>query len=81
MEASHQNKTPVVPRVMNMTLIVPKIMFPHGSKEKLSTSEIGSPITYSYTGCLFVIHLKIATTTDSDGIREHGGKETAETLE
>jgi len=31
---------------------------------------------------LFLSHLKITTTTtDSDGIREHGGKEIAGTLE
>jgi hypothetical protein len=33
MKASHQNKTPVVPRVMNMILIVPKIMFPRQQRK------------------------------------------------
>jgi hypothetical protein len=77
MEASHQNKTPVVPQVINMTLIVPKTMFPHGSKEKLCTSDTVTLTAY----LLFLSHLKTATTTDSDGIREHGGKEISEMLE
>jgi hypothetical protein len=29
---------------------------------------------------LFLSHLKTPATTDSDGIREHGSKQTAETL-
>jgi hypothetical protein len=37
--------------------------------------------TVALTAYLLILtHLKIAT-TDSDGIREHGGKEIAETLE
>jgi len=90
MEALHQNTTPVVPRVKNMASVVPKIMFYHGSKEKLCSLKSGHP---SPTGTLtayllFLSHLKIAqqqqqqtTTTDSDGIREHGGKEIAGTPE
>jgi hypothetical protein len=49
-------------------------MFPHSSKEKLCTSEIGSFITYSYTDCLFVILKSSENRNNSVGIREHGGR-------
>jgi hypothetical protein len=82
MEALHQNTTLVLSRVMNMTSVCLRLCSNMAAKENYVRLKSGHP---SPTGTLtvyllFLSNLKIATTTDSDGIRKHGGKEIAGSL-